>query len=350
MKRAQKSCDLQDDYLRLNLQPNQRGILECRGRIQGMYPTYLPDKHLYTQKLVHHEHLRTLHGGVGLTMTSVRSLHWVPRLRKLAKQTIRACHGCKRFQARAAANPPPGNLPVDRTQGSRPFQVIGVDYAGPIKYKKCGKVEGKAYIVLYACSLCRALYLDLVSSLETQEFILSLKKFIARKGRPDKIYSDNGSTFVGAAGWLRKTMRDEKFSQFLAQNEIVWQFNLSRAPWWGGQFERMIGLVKNAFNKVIGCGLLSWQELEEVLLNVEITLNDRPLSYVENDVALPILTSNSMMFPTANILLNLQPHHIADVDLRRRTKHLRDCKDAMWQRWSNEYLRSLREKHNLKQY
>ena len=131
---------------------------------------------------------------------------------------------------------------MDRTQGSRPFQVIGVDYAGPIKYEKRGKVAGKAYIVLYACSLCRALYLDLVSSLETQEFILSLKKFIARKGRPDKIYSDNGSTFVGAAGWLRKTMRDEKFSQFLAQNEIVWQFNLSRAPWWGGQYERMIGL------------------------------------------------------------------------------------------------------------
>ena len=119
-------------------------------------------------------------------------------------------------------------------------------------------------------------------------FIFSLKKFIARKERPDKIYSDNGSTFVDAAGWLRKTMSDEKFSQFLAQNEIVWQFNLSRAPWWGGQFERMIGLVKNAFNKVIGCGLLSWQESEEVLLNVEITLNERPLSYVEDDVALPI--------------------------------------------------------------
>ena len=101
-------------------------------------------------------------------MTSVRSRHWVPRLRKLAKRTIRACHGCERFEAKAAANPPPGYLPVDRTQGSRPFQVIGVDYAGPIKHKKRGKVESKAYIASDACSLCRALYLDLVSSLETQ--------------------------------------------------------------------------------------------------------------------------------------------------------------------------------------
>ena len=63
---------------------------------------------------------------------------------------------------------------------------------------------------------------------------------------------------------------------------------------------------------------------------MEITLNNWPLSYVEDDVALPILTPNSMMFPTTNIL--------PDVDLRRGAKYLRQCKDAMWERWSNEYL------------
>ena len=97
-----------------------------------------------------------------------------------------------------------------------------------------------AYIVLDACSLCHALYLNLVSSLETQGFILSLKKFIARKGRPHEIYFENGSRFVGAAGWLRKTMIDENLSQFLTQN-------LSHAPWWGEQFWRVTGLVKNTF-------------------------------------------------------------------------------------------------------
>ena len=48
-------------------------------------------------------------------------------------------------------------------------------------------------------------------------------------------------------------------------------------------------MKKYAFNKVIGCGLLSWQELEEILLDMEITLNDRPLSYVEDDVADQVL-------------------------------------------------------------
>ena len=102
-------------------------------------------------------------------MTSVRESHWVPGLRKLAKQTIEACHGCHRYRAVAAANPPPGNLPVDRTQGSQPFEVVGVDYGGPIKYMKRKKVEGKAYIVLFVYSICCALYLDQVPSLETRE-------------------------------------------------------------------------------------------------------------------------------------------------------------------------------------
>ena len=63
-------------------------------------------------------------------------------------------------------------------------------------------------------------------------------------------------------------------------------------PLWGGQFERIVGLVKNALNRTIGCGFLSWAELEEVLLAVKITLNNRSLRYLEEDVALPTLTLN----------------------------------------------------------
>lgn len=105
----------------------------------------------------------------------------------------------------------------------------------------------------------------------------------------------------------------------------------------------MIGSVKNALNKTIECGFLSRAELEEVLLEVEITLNNRPLCYVEDDVALPTITVNLMMFPQSNILPELPPHHIDDANLRRRAKHLRQCKDALWKRWSSEYLRNLRE-------
>ena len=72
--------------LQLNLLERPDGLLECRGRIQGDYPIYLPDTQPYTEKLVLMSRLVTLHGGVVLMMTKVREGHWVPRLRRLAKK------------------------------------------------------------------------------------------------------------------------------------------------------------------------------------------------------------------------------------------------------------------------
>lgn len=91
-------------------------------------------------------------------------------------------------------------------------------------------------------------------------------------------------------------MSDEKIHDFLANQQIKWKFNLTRAPWWGGQFERMVGLVKAALSKTIGNSFLTWAEFEEILLDMEVTLNNRPLSYADDDVQLPLLTPNSLMF------------------------------------------------------
>ena len=102
-------------------------MLECRGRIQGVYPIYVPESHQFARKLVEEAHDRTLHGGVSLTMAKIRERYWVPRLRRLARKVVKACNGCKRVHATAFINPPPGQLPKDRTEGQNAFQVIGVD-------------------------------------------------------------------------------------------------------------------------------------------------------------------------------------------------------------------------------
>lgn len=137
VKRAQRqgfnNVSFEQDQEQLNLQLNEEGVLECRGRIQGEYPVYLPDTALLAGKIVQRAHVATLHGGVGLTMASVRERYWIPRLRKLTKRVGRNCSGCKRFQAVAFANPPLAPLPRERTEGDTPFNVIGVDFAGPVK-------------------------------------------------------------------------------------------------------------------------------------------------------------------------------------------------------------------------
>ena len=132
---------------------------------------------------------------------------------------MKSCHECRLFRAEAYTSPPPGNLPRDRTVGQTPFQVIGVDFAGPLRYRKKPKTERKACIMLCACSLTRAVYngknLDLVPNFETTEFIRNLKCFTARRGRPQRIYSDNGKTFVSASKWIQQVMKDERVYGYL---------------------------------------------------------------------------------------------------------------------------------------
>ena len=94
--------------------------------------------------------------------------------------------------------------------------------------------------------------------------------------------------------------------------------------------------------------MLTRTELCEVVLDVEIALNNRPLCYVEDDIQLPVLTPNSLLFLRSNQLPELEPHHLREFDLRRRAKYLRRCKQALWTRWTTEYLRGLRERHRMK--
>ena len=97
-----------------------------------------------------------------------------------------------------------------------------MDYAGPISYKTSSKSEtGKAHIMLFSCSGTRFIHLVLLSDQTTEGFIKSFKRFKARTRRPQKVYSDNGRSFVAASRWLRGIMKDERMHDFLSINHIT---------------------------------------------------------------------------------------------------------------------------------
>ena len=158
-------------------------------------------------------------------------------LRSLVKFVRSRCHGCKIFRAILMAKPAPGLAPGERTTVGGAFEVVGADFAGPIRNKR-KQNKGKAYFAISACILSRALYLEFLPNMEMETFII----------------------FVKAA-----FHKDEKLQRFLEQHEIKWKFNLSWAPSWGGQFERLITVIKTAMYKVVGGGNLNWTELTEVL-------------------------------------------------------------------------------------
>ena len=92
---------------------------------------------------------------------------------------------------------------------------------------------------------------------------------------------------------------------------------------------------------------MTWKEPSEVTLDIEVALNGRPLSYMEDDIQQPVLTPNSFLFVRNNNLPDLAPHHLTERELRNRAKFLAKCKKNLWCRWTREYLRGLRERHNL---
>ena len=82
-------------------------------------------------------------------------------------------------------------------------------------------------------------------------------------------------------------------------------------------------------------------------MDVGVTLNNRPLGYMEDDVELHVLTPNSLLFGQSNILPEMNPSGIEDADLRKQARYLLKCKEALWRRWSREYVKPLRERHNI---
>ena len=95
-------------------------------------------------------------------------------------------------------------------------------------------------------------------------------------------------------------------------------------------------------------GLLTWEELSEVILDIEVTMNNRPLCYVEGDVQLTTLTPNIFLMLNSNVLPELQPYRIEERDLRIRANFLMKTKYAIWLRGTTEYLSALRERHRLR--
>ena len=151
-----------------------------------------------SEKLIFHAHLKTIHGGVDITMAIIRENYWIEGLRQLMAKVISKCHGCKRFQSKPSTTPSPGYLPETRTEKNLPFKVIGADYASQIYCETKSKREEKVYILFCTCSVSRTIHLENLNKQATEEFIKPLKKLVARRGRSQINYSDNAKTFTAA--------------------------------------------------------------------------------------------------------------------------------------------------------
>ena len=107
-----------------------------------------------------------------------------------------------------------------------------------------------------------------------------------------------------------------------------------------------MGLVKQCLYKTTGRANLTEKEFEEIVLDIEVTLNNRPLMHVEKDIQMPLLTPNTLQYGQPLLV----PEEDLDKDvpkMKRQQRYINKCKDAAWTRWKKEYLKALREIHNM---
>ena len=303
-------------------------VLKCQGRIPNYTPIYL-EEGLFVTKLIRHVHTEVMHLGVASTMAEIRRKWWIPHLRSLVKRRIHDCNVCKVVAAKPLKPSITASLPSFRLEAVRPFQHTGVDFAGPLIYRKRDKTEGKASIIIFTCAVVRAVHLEVTKSQSAEEFQRKLNSFITRKTRPQLIVSDNAAVFKATANWIRKIRKDEVLQNHLATQEIRWKFNLAKSPWWGGMYERLIREIKKTLYKTLGKTHLSFVQLEAVVMDIERHLNNRPLTYVESDGGDEEgLTPNSIVWGQQSHIL--QDIEVEDEELTKFNRRLVKAREHAW--------------------
>ncbi|GFW57408.1 integrase catalytic domain-containing protein [Trichonephila clavipes] len=229
----------ENSFPNMNVITDEEGIKRVKTRItersdhpEFIYPIILPGECLFTQRLIEYHHRQNCHAGAQILLGILRERFWIVRSRRVVRKIVRSCIRCKRYKCKSP-NSEPVSLPGDRVNDAAVFEVVGVDLAGPL-YVKGGH---KSWIVLFTCATYRVVHLELISSLSPDAFLLSLRRFIARRGRLRVIYSDNGTNFRGAHGEL-SGIDWEKVLKLATIQRIIWKFNPPTAAWWGGWWER----------------------------------------------------------------------------------------------------------------
>ncbi|XP_066256304.1 uncharacterized protein [Euwallacea similis] len=345
----------------LSLSPfvDREGVMRVGGRLRNSpyhfdkkHPMLLSPKHRLSRMLCEYEHKRLMHAGPQLLLSSIREKFWIVASRNLIRATVRNCTACSRFNPQCLA-PIMGDLPQERLTVGRVFSVVGVDYMGPLHIrdkKGRGLRLSKCYVSVFICFATKALHLELVSDLSSESFLLAFRRFVARRGRPSHVYSDNGTNFVGAnrelselGSFLIKESRNLVYS--CSREGVQWHFIPAQSPHFGGLWEAGVKSVKHHLKRVAGNANLTFEQLITLLAQIEAILNSRPLSPMSQD------PNDLTPLPPAHFLIGRSTTELPDPDLQHVPanrlsvfQRIQLIKQHFWKRWSKEYISELQQR------
>ena len=236
------------------------------------------------------------------------------------------------------------DLPSARLRLHKPaFYSTGVDCFGPM-IVKVGRRHEKRWGIIFKCLTTRAVHLDLLNTMDTDAYLMALRRFIARRGTPAELWSDQGTNFKGGERELKEAFGSmaPTLQRQLASHKIKFHFNPPASPHFGGVWEREVRSVKSALYTCVGSQPVPEEVLLTVLLEVEALLNAKPLGYVSADIAdVDPITPNSLLMGRPDGSLPQVVYPESEILSRRRWRHSQILADHFWSRFIRDYLPSL---------
>ena len=330
------------------------GMLRVGGRLErapvhyeAKHQLILPNKHHVTDLIIKHNHSINGHSGTDYVLASLRQQYWILNGRAAVKRVIKSCFSCRKRNA-PVCEQYMAALPTERLLPDKPpFTYVGVDYFGPF-FVKQGRSSAKRYGCLFTCLTIRAVHIEIAHSLETDSLINAVQRFISRRGRPEVVYSDNGSNFKGGERELKEAIEQwnqSRITDVLRQQTIEWKFNPPAASHMGGVWERMIRSARKILRAILGEQIVNDETLLTVMAEVERILNDRPITHTSGDPTDPEpLTPSKLLLLKSNTCLPPGVFVKEDQYLTRRWKQAQYLASIFWKRWLAEYLPTLQER------
>ena len=268
-------------------------------------------------------------------MNQIRSSgFWVTRCNSLVRCIILKCVRCKQLRVRLQQQKLE-DLPKERMSEEPPFTYCGVDLFGSFLVKD-GRKEVKRYGALYTCLSSRAIHIEVVYSLSTDSFIMTLRRFVGGKGNLGMIRSDNGSNLFGASAELScafQEMDHIKIGNFLKENGgewMIWKRNPPLSSNMGGVWECQIRSARAILNFLLKThgSSLSDESLQTLVVGVVAIIDSCPLTTdVLSDATSLAPLSPVNLFTMKSKVVMPSPGHFISPDLYcrkhwRRVQHL----------------------------
>ncbi|GFU51816.1 integrase catalytic domain-containing protein [Trichonephila clavipes] len=288
IKQDQSGINLSDpsgNLKSLNIFQDDKGVLRVGGRLEKAsipysqkHPAILAKNSKLSKIYFITLHKKLFHVGPQGLLNAIRLRIWALGGRNLARKTVHTCVVC--FKCK----PIPsfqimGHLRYERVNMAPPFSITGLDLGGPyfVTYKHQRKgVLNKIYVCVCICFVTRAIHLEILSDLTSDAIIATLKRFMSRRGKCSKIFTDNATNFVGANSQLKvfyktRNFPDQNLAAYFTEEGIEWNFIPPRAPRMGGLWEAGIKSVKYHLKRALGRSRLTYEEFETVIIQEDFT-------------------------------------------------------------------------------